>query len=78
MTPDLGTVLQIAALPVSMLTTWLLSRKGKEGWGYLLGFLSLPLWCCLEVYYGEWVFFATTPAYVVWWFRGLRNNWRKR
>jgi len=76
MTLDLGTLLQLIVLPVSMATTWLLSRKGKERWGYLVGFLSLPLWCCLEIYYKEWVFLATTPAYMVWWFRGLCNHWK--
>jgi hypothetical protein len=72
---DLGSLLQVITLGISSLTTWLLSRKGKERWGYLVGFLSLPIWCCLEIYYKEWIFLASTPFFVVWWLRGLRNNW---
>ena len=77
MTLDPGSLLQLATFPVSALTTWLLSRKGKERWGYLVGLLSLPLWCCLELYYQEYVFFASTPLFVVWWARGLVNNWHE-
>lgn len=69
----MGLILQILTVIASLLTGWLLSRKGKEKWGYLIGFCSLPLWFAMELWYGQWFFLLLNPIYFVIWF----NGWQK-
>ena len=71
-----GFVLQVLIVFFSLLTTWLLSRKGKERWGYLTGLISLPCWILMEWYYGQWFFLYLNPIYVVLWGKGLLNHWK--
>jgi hypothetical protein len=73
----IGTTLQISTVVCSLITTWLLSRKGKERWGYLTGFVTLPLWCIMEAYYHQWVCLILNPLYLCWWWKGLKNHWGK-
>lgn len=73
-----GVVLQILTIMLSLLTGWFLSRKGKERWGYLIGFCSLPLWVIMEAYYQQWFYFFLNPVYFVMWGMGLKNHWKVR
>ena len=71
----IGFVLQVFTVFFSLLTTWLLSKKGKERYGYLIGFLSLPLWILMELYYRQYFYLILNPLYFVLWFKGLKNHW---
>ena len=74
----LGEFLQVTCTVVSLLTTLLLSRKNPRivRLGYLLGFISLPLWVVLEYHYAQWVYFWINPVYLYMWGIGLRNHWK--
>ena len=72
----IGFVLQVFTVFFSLLTTWLLSKKGKERYGYLIGILSLPCWILMEWYYQQWFYLVLNPVYLVLWFRGFYNHWK--
>lgn len=73
----MGDLLQILCLIFSLLTTWLLSKRKYERYGYLVGFVTLPVWCITEVFYRQWWYLAVNPLYFWLWFVGLRNHWGK-
>jgi hypothetical protein len=72
-----GDLLQILCLIFSLLTTWLLSKKKYEKYGYLIGFVTLPVWCITEAFYHQWYYLAINPLYFYLWGLGLKNHWSK-
>lgn len=72
-----GLLLQILTVIASLSTTWLLSKKGWERWGYLVGFSTIPVWIIMEYYYHQWFYFILNPIYFYMWGRGLKNHWRQ-
>jgi hypothetical protein len=70
-----GFVLQISTVICSLLTTWLLSRKGKEKWGYLVGLCTIPSWILMELFYRQYFFCSLNPIYIVLWWRGVVGHW---
>ena len=73
----IGNLFQALTIITSLITGWLLSRRGLERWGYLAGFCSLPLWCIMEFWYGQWVCLLINGLYFYVWGRGLANHWRQ-
>lgn len=71
-------VIQTTTVLCSLLTTLLLAWKGKERWGYLVGFVSLPLWVVMEWYYEQWLYLLLNPIYFVLWGIGLVRHWRTK
>jgi hypothetical protein len=73
----LGWILQITVLIMSMSSTYFLAKKGKERWGYLIGFLAIPFWAATEAYYQEWIWFSTNIYYLITWYLGLKRHWNE-
>ncbi len=73
----IGSVIQIATIICSLVISYLFSKKGTERYGYLLSFLTLPVFATLEYWYEEWVYFILNPIYLGIFWIGLRNHWRK-
>jgi len=71
-----GHLLEISTIIASLLTSALLASKGRERYGYLVGFCTLPLWVITEAWYGQWVYFFINPVYFIIWGQGLYNHWR--
>lgn len=69
-----GLILQALTLLISLTTTYLLSRKGLEKWGYVVGFFGLSAWVVQEAYYQQWLYFVLNPIYFVLYFRGWMNH----
>lgn len=72
----IGFILQVLTVIASLGTTWLLSKKGYERWGYLVGFVTIPIWVVMEYYYQQWFYFILNPVYLYIWGKGLINHWR--
>ena len=72
-----GLTLQVLTVIIGLTDAYLLSKKGLERWGYLLAFVSLPLWVVLEWWYKEWFYFILNPIYFIVWGIGLKNHWRR-
>jgi hypothetical protein len=73
----IGTVLQIATIGCSLVSTKLLTKKATERWGYLIMLLSLPVWMALEVYYAEWVYFFLNPVYIYLYYKAFKEHWKE-
>lgn len=71
-----GLILQLMTIVCSLTTAYLLSKKGYERYGYLLSFISLPLWIILEYHYAEWLYFILNPIYIYVFWKGLVNHWK--
>lgn len=71
-----GTALQVSTIGCSLIAAQLLTRKKTERWGYLMMFVSLPVYAALEAYYAEWVFFCLNPIYVYLYYKALKEHWR--
>lgn len=69
-----GMILQILVTMTSLTIGWLLSQKGKEHWGYFLGWASLPVWVILEWYYSQYLFLSLNVVYFYIWFKGWLNH----
>lgn len=73
-----GITLQALTIIIGLVDAWLLSKKGLERYGYLLCFLTLPLWVLLEYHYKEWLYFALNPIYFILWGKGTLVHWRNK
>lgn len=72
-----GLILQILTVISSLSTAYLLSKKGLEKWGYLIGFITIPFWVIMEYYYQQWFYFILNPIYFYIWGKGIVSHWRQ-
>jgi hypothetical protein len=72
----IGITLQILTILLSLLIAFLYSRKGLERYGYLLSFVTLPVWVAEEWWYKEWCYFFLNPVYFIVFWIGLKNHWK--
>ena len=71
-----GLILQALTIVIGLLDAWLLSKKGLERYGYLICFVTLPLWVLLELHYKEWLYLALNPIYFYLWGKATIIHWR--
>ena len=74
----IGTLLQASTIACSLIAAKLLTRIETERWGYLVMFITLPVYAALEAYYAEWVFFCLNPVYVYLYWRALKVHWVRK
>lgn len=73
-----GISLQVLTIIIGLFDAWLLSKKGLEKWGYLVCFVTLPLWVLLEYHYKEYLYLALNPFYFYLWGKGAWVHWNNK
>jgi hypothetical protein len=64
-------------MAISLVVTWLLSKKGYEKWGWIVGFFGLFGWVAEEWWFRQYFYLALNPIYFYLYLKGWKKCQRK-